>query len=66
VFATMRRLDPRCRQLLELSAFKLHYQEIAKLLDMPVGSIGPTRKRCLDRLRKLLRAAGINPGIVDS
>ena len=66
VFACMRRLGPRCRQLLELSAFKLHYQEIAKLLDMPVGSIGPTRKRCLDQLRKLLRAGGISPDVLDS
>lgn len=66
VFAAMRRLGPRCRQLLELSAFKLHYQEIAKMLDMPVGSIGPTRKRCLDQLRKLLRTAGISPDALDS
>lgn len=27
------------------------YHEISKLLDMPVGSIGPTLRRCLDRLR---------------
>jgi DNA-directed RNA polymerase specialized sigma24 family protein len=28
------------------------YHEISKLLDMPVGSIGPTLRRCLDRLRE--------------
>jgi RNA polymerase sigma factor (sigma-70 family) len=27
------------------------YAEISRLLDMPVGSIGPTLRRCLDRLR---------------
>jgi RNA polymerase sigma factor (sigma-70 family) len=27
------------------------YQEISEALDMPVGSIGPTLRRCLDRLR---------------
>jgi RNA polymerase sigma factor (sigma-70 family) len=66
VFAVVRMLGLRCRQLLELSAFKLPYQEIAELLDMPVGSIGPTRMRCLNQLRELLRAAGINPDILDS
>lgn len=27
------------------------YQEIARDLDMPIGSIGPIRSRCLDKLR---------------
>jgi RNA polymerase sigma factor (sigma-70 family) len=66
VFAVVHKLGLRCRQLLELSAFKLSYQEIAELLDMPVGSIGPTRMRCLNQLRELLRAAGIYPDILDS
>jgi len=66
VFDVVRILEQRCRQLLELSAFKLRYQEIAELLNMPVGSIGPTRKRCLKQLRKLLQAAGINPDVLDS
>ena len=29
------------------------YQEAAAALGMPIGSIGPTRGRCLDRLRRL-------------
>jgi len=36
------------------------YEEISRLLDMPIGSIGPTRGRCLDQLRRkidLLRLA---------
>ena len=28
------------------------YAEVASILDIPVGSIGPTRARCLDRLRR--------------
>ncbi len=28
------------------------YREIAASLDMPIGSIGPTRARCLERLRR--------------
>jgi DNA-directed RNA polymerase specialized sigma24 family protein len=30
------------------------YQDVAETLTMPVGSIGPTRARCLERLRTLL------------
>jgi RNA polymerase sigma factor (sigma-70 family) len=66
VFQTIRMLEPRCQQLLELSAYQLPYQAISALLDMPVGSIGPTRGRCLEQLRELLRAAGINPDVRDS
>ncbi len=33
------------------------YAEISEQLGLPVGSIGPTRGRCLARLRVLLRAA---------
>lgn len=61
VFEIWRMLELRCRRLLELSAHKLPYQEISELLDMPMGSIGPTMRRCLEKLRKLLRDAGINP-----
>ncbi len=47
------RLAPACRQLLELLTAEpaLSYDEIAVVLDMPRGSIGPSRQRCLDRLR---------------
>jgi hypothetical protein len=33
-----------------------NYLEVSAALDMPVGSIGPTRQRCLRRLRELLAA----------
>ena len=34
------------------------YQEISAALEMPIGSIGPTRGRALERLRRELEATG--------
>jgi len=50
------RAPTRCRVLLRLltSDPPLSYQEISEILEMPVGSIGPTRQRCLTCLRQLL------------
>ena len=47
------RLSDACRQLLHLLTIDppLSYAEVGDLLDLPHGSIGPTRQRCLDRLR---------------
>ena len=46
-------LSRRCQELLRLSTLDppLSYAEIGEALDMPHGSIGPTRQRCLDQLR---------------
>lgn len=46
-------LSARCRQLLRLLVIDpdLGYAEVAEVMGMPVGSLGPTRSRCLDRLR---------------
>lgn len=53
------RLPERCRALLRLlMVVEPPYAEVAATLDMPVGSIGPTRARCLDRLRRLLGESG--------
>ena len=48
------RLDVRCRSLLALllSDPPIGYADISKSLALPVGSIGPTRSRCLERLRR--------------
>jgi DNA-directed RNA polymerase specialized sigma24 family protein len=35
------------------------YDQIATTLDMPIGSIGPTRSRLLATLRRNVEAAGI-------
>lgn len=52
-------LPDRCKQLLRVlsAAPELSYQQVGKLLDIPVGSIGPTRGRCLDNLRRRLAAS---------
>ncbi len=54
----LERLDSRCRDLLTLlftdSDDRVPYEEVAERLSMPVGSIGPTRARCLAKLRSLL------------
>jgi RNA polymerase sigma factor (sigma-70 family) len=52
--AAFAELPPRCQQLLSmlLSDPPHSYAEIHQKLDIPVGSIGPQRARCLDRLRK--------------
>lgn len=51
-------LDEPCRSLLRLlvTAPESGYARIAARLGMPIGSVGPTRGRCLGRLRKLLEA----------
>ena len=35
------------------------YQTISSSLDLPIGSIGPTRQRCLERLRGLAEGEGV-------
>jgi RNA polymerase sigma factor (sigma-70 family) len=52
------RVPARCQTLLRLLVADppLSYDEIADLLDMPKGSIGPTRGRCLDHLRAVMGA----------
>ena len=46
-------LPERCRTLLRVIAFadRPDYAELAKALGMPQGSIGPTRGRCLAKLK---------------
>ena len=47
-------LPPHCQRLLSLLVAPAppSYKEISKALSMPIGSIGPTRGRCLERLRR--------------
>jgi DNA-directed RNA polymerase specialized sigma24 family protein len=46
-------LPPSCQQLIALLIVDppLPYAKISARLGIPVGSIGPTRSRCLDKLR---------------
>lgn len=52
--AAFAELPPRCQRLLSmLMADPPHsYAEISQSIPIPVGSIGPQRSRCLDRLRR--------------
>jgi RNA polymerase sigma factor (sigma-70 family) len=54
----VRDLSPRCQELLRIIAFvdRPDYAGVSAALHMPVGSIGPTRGRCLASLRKALLA----------
>lgn len=57
VRAALAALDDRCRRLLTLMFLTRHpptYAEIALLMEMREGAIGPTRARCLQKLRRLL------------
>jgi RNA polymerase sigma factor (sigma-70 family) len=52
----LRRLSRREQQLMTLlsDSHEHSYTDIAAALDLPVGSIGPTRARCIAKLRPLL------------
>lgn len=53
-------LPQRCQELLRLTvlAGRAEYRLVADALRIPHGSIGPTRGRCLQRMRGLLEAQG--------
>jgi DNA-directed RNA polymerase specialized sigma24 family protein len=52
--AAFAELPPRYQQLLAMLAKDppVPYAQISATLQIPVGSIGPQRARCLERLRK--------------
>jgi RNA polymerase sigma factor (sigma-70 family) len=57
VRAAVERLDVLCRRLLTLLYFDARepsYAEVAAELNVPEGSIGPTRARCLQKARRLM------------
>jgi RNA polymerase sigma factor (sigma-70 family) len=57
----MSSLSPQCRRLVELLFFETPsrpYADVAKELGLAVGSIGFTRQKCMDRLRRQLDALG--------
>ncbi len=61
-------LTDRCRRLLRvlMADPAPAYADVAAALDMPIGSIGPTRARCLSSLRELaLSSGGLDPGDID-
>ncbi len=56
LWAAFERMPDRCRRLLRvlMTSPPPPYEAIADLLEIPIGSIGPTRARCLSRLRGML------------
>lgn len=62
-------LSERCQRLLQALYYEdpvPAYSELSQRLGVPIGSLGPTRARCMDRLRlladPLLDETGINSG----
>jgi RNA polymerase sigma factor (sigma-70 family) len=56
-------LAPKCRRLIELLFFETPsrpYSEVASELGLAVGSIGFTRQKCIDRLRRRLGELGLD------
>ncbi|MDM7914558.1 MAG: sigma-70 family RNA polymerase sigma factor [Candidatus Eisenbacteria bacterium] len=54
------RLPERCRLLIRLLFYEdppLDYAEVARRAALPIGSIGPTRARCLEKMRRILADA---------
>ena len=50
-------LPERCRRLISLLFYNkedLSYTDVARRMNMPVASVGPTRARCLEKLKRLL------------
>ncbi|HEY2672811.1 MAG TPA: sigma-70 family RNA polymerase sigma factor [Rugosimonospora sp.] len=56
LWRAVRQLPQRCQELLRVVAFvdRPDYESVAAALGMPRGSVGPTRGRCLAKLRSLL------------
>jgi RNA polymerase sigma factor (sigma-70 family) len=49
------RLEPRCQQIILARYFETpprSYNQLSADLDLPLGSVGPIRIRCLEKLKK--------------
>jgi len=57
----LKQLDKRCREIMEIFFFAPEYytyEEIAKKLGVASNSVGPLRRRCLEKLKKILVSIG--------
>lgn len=54
-------ISARCQRLLRvlMASPPPAYAAVAAALEMPIGSIGPSRQRCLDQLRRVLTSDGL-------
>jgi RNA polymerase sigma factor (sigma-70 family) len=68
VLVAFEELSDDCRQLLRLLCADppLSYEEIAEMVGRPIGSLGPTRARCVERLKTAMsaRISGADDGSV--
>lgn len=67
VVAAFETLTDDCRQLLRLLTTEppLSYEEISEVVGRPIGSLGPTRSRCIERLKAAI-STRISGGREDS
>ncbi len=56
VVTAFKQLEERCQELLKLLVVepKLDYETVASLLGKPMGYLGPTRGRCVEKLRRIM------------
>jgi RNA polymerase sigma factor (sigma-70 family) len=68
VLVAFEALSEDCRQLLRLLCTDppLSYEAIAEIVGRPIGSLGPTRSRCLERLKAAMsaRISGADDGSI--
>ncbi len=65
LWASFEHISVRCQVLLRIlmATPPPDYATVSAELDMPVGSIGPTRGRCLNQLRKLVTGTDLAVGM---
>jgi len=65
IVAAFKTLDEVCRQLLRLMTIDppLSYEEISSVAGRPMGSLGPTRARCLEKLKAAMTRIKHGPGV---
>jgi RNA polymerase sigma factor (sigma-70 family) len=58
LWAALAQVPDRCQRLLRIlmSSPAPSYEQVSAALDMPMGSIGPTRARCLSHLKRALES----------
>jgi RNA polymerase sigma factor (sigma-70 family) len=59
----LKRLDPRCRLLIESLYFnkeQISYKELSKAIGISPNGLGPLRTRCFNKLAKVLKKMGLS------